>query len=431
MPDSINRRTLFKQQVMRSAIQAGYLGGERVIAAFIDTDGVAQTIKSLQQAFADHFQHMFAAKANSMRRALLLVKDLGMGCEVASHTELEQALRAGFGPDKIVYDDPAKTKSVIQRTLAKGISLNIDNFQEFEVVRSLMNESTSHSPLGFRINPQIGAGSIGAMSTATESSKFGVTLNDQGNRSKLIECYKNNPWLNSIHTHIGSQGCALELMINGIRKVVDLVEGINAAAGRQQVRLINIGGGLPVNFDSEETSPAFDDYAAQLKLKIPELFSGKFMVRTEFGRSIFAKNGFIAARVEYTKQSGGRQIAISHAGAQTATRTTFMPEHWVIRLGVYDPSGQLKTGHEANQDVAGPCCFAGDMLAYQRDLPRIEAGDYIMLHDTGAYYFSNPFYYNSLPAAAVYGAQLRDDGSVGFDTWRKQQTLDEVLAVIG
>jgi diaminopimelate decarboxylase len=168
-----------------------------------------------------------------------------------------------------------------------------------------------------------------------------------------------------------------------------------------------------------------------LQQRVPELFSGKYTVKTEFGRSIFAKNGFIASRIEYTKNSGGRRIAISHAGAQIATRTVFIPESWKIRLSVFGPSGQAKKGEEVSQDIAGPLCFAGDMIGSERMLPLIEPGDYVVLHDTGAYYFSNPFFYNALTAPAVYGAAVIDDDFVDFTVWRRQQTVDDMLAVIG
>ncbi len=419
------------QQILPAAIKAGYLNKEQALAAFVDTGGVTQTISALHEAFPDHFEHTFAAKANTMVRALNLVKETGMGCEVASHGELEQALRAGFEPEKIVYDEPAKTKDILHKVLSNGIALNIDNFQEFERLESLVRETASQSRIGFRINPQIGAGSITAMSTATMSSKFGVALDDEGNRTALLDCYKANRWLRSIHTHIGSQGCSLDLMIAGIRKVVDLAEEINSAIGIQQIEVIDIGGGLPVNFDCDEVKPTFGDYAGELKRHVPELFSGKYTVKTEFGRSIFAKNGFIATRIEYTKNSGGRQIALSHAGVQIAARTVFMPDHWKIRLSVFDSAGQAKTGKEVLQDIAGPCCFAGDMIGTARNLPLIEPGDYVVLHDTGAYYFSNPYYYNSLPAPAVYGVDNLNGAAVNFTVWRQQQTLDQTLAVVG
>ena len=419
------------ERILRAAIQNGSLGEDRPLAAFVDTDAVARSVGDLQQAFPEHFEHMFAAKANTMRDALRLVRGLGMGCEVASPGELEQALRAGFEPGDIVFDEPAKTPSVLKKVFDAGVNLNIDNFQEFSRVAALEAQGPHQADIGFRINPQVGAGHIGAMSTATSSSKFGVALEDDGNRSAIVDCYLEHPWMNSLHTHVGSQGCSLDLMSRGVGKVVALAEEINERAGQQRVRVIDIGGGLPVNFDSDEVTPTFADYAAALRETAPALFDGRFRVKTEFGRSIMAKNGFIASRVEYTKVSGGRRIAITHAGAQVATRTIFMPDHWKIRISAFGPDGVAKSGEPVSQDIAGPLCFAGDMAGTDRLLPPIEQGDYVVLHDTGAYYFSNPFYYNALPAPAVYGASREQDGPVRFDCWREQQSMNDMLHVIG
>ena len=190
--------TITYQKILQAAIKAGYLGDARPLAAFVDTDEVVRTISALQAAFPDHFEHTFAAKANTMASALALVRERDMGCEVASRGELEQALRVGFEPETIVYDAPAKTQDVLYQVISNNIGLNIDNLQEFERVVSLVQETSSRSRIGFRINPQIGAGTIGAMSTATTTSKFGVALDDEGIREALIDCYKNHEWLTSI-----------------------------------------------------------------------------------------------------------------------------------------------------------------------------------------------------------------------------------------
>ena len=420
-----------QEKILKASVAEGHFNDDRTVVAYVDTDKLSETVSSLQQAFPEHFSHTFAAKANTMSNALKMVKDLGMGCEVASPGELEQALRAGFNPAEMVYDEPAKTPAILERALGLGIGLNIDNFQELARVEEILTGKPSRSRIGFRINPQVGAGSISAMSTATHTSKFGVALEDDGNRQALISAYLQKPWLTSIHTHVGSQGCSLELMTAGVGKVVALAEEVNRAAGQQQIEVVDIGGGLPVNFDSDEITPTFSDYANSLSQAVPELFTGKYRVKTEFGRSIFAKNGFIATRVEYTKSAGGRTIAVSHAGAQVATRTVFMPDYWKIRVSVADSSGRAKRGNEVMQDIAGPLCFAGDMIGTERLLPEIEPGDYVVLHDTGAYYFSNPFYYNALAAPAVYGTQVAEDEPVTFTVWRRQQTVDDMLAVIG
>lgn len=421
----------FLERVLPAAVEAAVLSAERPMAAFVDVRAVEKSIEHLKAAFPKHFEHMFAAKANTMRNALELVKNQGMGCEVASPGELEQALRSGFEADEIVFDEPAKTAVVLKKVLELGINLNIDNFQEFIRVRDMRDGASPDADIGFRINPQVGAGRINAMSTATLSSKFGVALEDEGNRERIIRCYLEHPWLNSLHTHVGSQGCPLGLMAEGVGKVAALAEEINSRAQRPQVQVIDLGGGLPVNFDSDEVTPTFAEYAARLSQAAPVLFTGEYRVKTEFGRSLFAKGGVIVSRVEYTKESGGRHIAITHAGAQVATRTVFMPDHWKIRVSVFDSDGRSKGGKSVLQDIAGPLCFAGDMAARERKLPFIEPGDHVVLHDTGAYYFSNPFFYNALPAPAVYGVELQKDETVRFDCWRNQQSMDAMLAVIG
>lgn len=425
MNDSISAN---KAAVVQSAVARGLLGGETLLAGFVDLDGMRRAVGALQASFPDHFTHAFAAKAGCLEGILRPLRDLGMACEVASPGELAQALGAGYAPAAIVFDSPAKTRSEIEIALQHGMTLNIDNFQELERVDAAMRAlGGSQAVIGVRINPQVGVGTIAAMSTATRTSKFGIALDDPGNRRRIIDAFLARPWLTCVHTHVGSQGCPLELIAGGVGKAVALAREINATAGRHQVTTVDIGGGLPVNFESDEVSPSFAEYSAILRESVPALFSGEFKVITEFGRSIMAKNGFIVGRVEYTKLTGGRHIAITHAGAQIATRTVFMPELWPIRISALDPQGRPKAGPKVPQDVAGPCCFAGDIVASRRLLPLLEPEDWVLLHDTGAYYFSTPFVYNSLPRIAVHGFNVQGD-NVGFSMLRREESIAEVVA---
>lgn len=425
MDDSVSPR---KARVTAAAVAQGLLGGERLLAGFVDVGAVAEAVASLRAAFPTHFTHAFAAKAGCLEGILRLLRGHGMACEVASPGELAQALAAGFAPSRIVFDSPAKTWAEIRAGIHHGMTVNIDNWQELARVDQVMREfPNSTATVGIRINPQVGVGTIAAMSTATRTSKFGIALDDEGSRARLLDAYRERPWLTCVHTHVGSQGCPLELIAHGVGKAVALAQAINAAIGRRQVTTVDIGGGLPVNFESDAPAPTFAEYAAILRAAVPALFTGEFKVITEFGRSVMAKNGFIVARVEYTKATGGRQIALTHAGAQVATRTVFMPELWAIRVSALDPAGHPKTGPKVAQDVAGPCCFAGDIIASRRLLPLLEPDDWVLLHDTGAYYFSTPFVYNSLPRIAVHGFRL-DGDAVAFDLLRAEETEAELLA---
>lgn len=194
---------------------------------------------------------------------------------------------------------------------------------------------------------------------------------------------------------------------------------------------IDLGGGLPVNFADDTTAPTFAGYAALLRARVPELFDGGYRLATEFGRSLLAKNGFTAAYVEYTKTSGGRRIAVTHAGAQVATRTVFMPDAWPLRITAHHPSGAAKDGAPVPQDVAGPCCFAGDLVAVGRPLPLLEPGDLVALLDTGAYYATTHFQYNSLPEPAVHGFTVDAAGAVRFVPLRRAQGIEELLRPVG
>lgn len=412
-----------RERVLRAAIRQRLLDpDDAVLAGFVDLDGVAASVAALRRAFPDRVPvlHAFAAKANCLVPVLEELRARGMGCEVASAGELALALSAGFTADRIVFDSPAKTRRELVRALALGVAVNADNFQELSRIDEILAVRGSTSLIGVRINPQVGSGAIAATSTATETSKFGIPLEDEGNRQRLVQAYRDRPWLTWVHTHVGSQGCPLELIAQGVAKAVAFAENVNAVLGRRQVVGIDVGGGLPVNYAGDETAPSFDAYVTQLQAHAPVLLTGGYQVITEFGRSLLAKNGFIAAYVEYTKTSGGRPIAITHAGAQVAARTVFMPQAWPLRITAHDSTGGRKHGEVVAQDVAGPCCFAGDLVARARPLPRLEPGDIVALLDTGAYYFSTPFHYNSLPDPAVHGARIDADGKVHFRLLRAQ-----------
>ncbi|MQY27865.1 Diaminopimelate decarboxylase [Nocardia sp. RB56] len=413
--------------MVRSAVRSGLVGAGSPVTGFIDVDGILESVRDLTAAFDGvPVLHTFAVKAAALVPVLRLLADAGLGCEVASPGEYAQALAAGVPPERIVYDSPAKTRAELATALTAGAAVNADNLDELERIDALL--PAAPPAVGLRINPQVGSGAIAAMSTAGRASKFGVPLREQ--RERIIAACLARPALTRLHVHVGSQGCPLELMADGVAAVYELAERINAAAGYQQITGVDIGGGLPVNFTGDEVTPTYADYARLLRRRVPGLFDGRYTLITEFGRSLLAKNGFVAALVEYTKQAGDRRIAITHAGAQVATRTVFMPQSWPLRLGAFTAAGDRKSGPALRQDVAGPCCFAGDMVALDHPLPELTAGDVVALYDTGAYYFSTPWSYNSLPRTAVYGFARRD-GEVRFTTIRAQQSIAEIVAESG
>ncbi|MEV0963371.1 diaminopimelate decarboxylase [Streptomyces sp. NPDC049910] len=444
-----------RDQAVRAAVEQGLLTETDPVVALVDIAGVRASAAALRSAFEEvtgaPVLHAFAVKAAPLVPVLRLLDSEGIGAEVASPGELALALAAGVRPERIVLDSPAKTRAELAEALRLGIAVNADNLQELDRIDALAGtgpgtrsgpgsgsgsgsgrarSGSGGSRLGLRVNAQIGAGAIGALSTATATSKFGVALRDEGARERVVRACLDRPWLTRLHTHSGSQGLGLELMAQGVLAVYELAEEINAAAGRQQIDTVDIGGGLPVNFASDEETPTFADYARTLRDAAPGLFDGRYGLVTEFGRSLLAKHGTVLARVEYTKTTGARPIAVTHAGVQVATRTVYDPASWPLRIAAYDAKGAPKTGDAVVQDVAGPACFAGDLLAEGRELPLLEPGDTVAALDTGAYYFSSHYAYNSLARPGVHGF-LADAGGVCFTTVRAPQTVAEIVAESG
>jgi len=417
----------WKIQAAQAAIKQNIVGEEHPIVLFYNLKLYKESVARAKAAFPSFFLHTMAVKSNPVSFFMEFCRDLGLGFESASLGELMESLHTGIDPQKIVFDSPVKTQKELEFSLQKGVYVNLDNFQELDRVDQLI--ATGKFPkvnVGIRLNPQVGEGTIKEMSTASDHSKFGIALKDY--HDKILNTYITRPWLNGIHVHVGSQGCPLELMLNGIRRTVDLALEVNKQRGSQQIQFIDIGGGLPVNFDDEklfsEGAPDYEYFSKKLQEKIPELYTGDYKVITEFGRTYNAKPGFIISKVEYNKVSGGRNIASIHGGADIFGRTVYMPTKWAIRVSVLSPTGELKQGPRMKQDIAGPCCFAADVIAHERELPLVEMNDHIIAHDTGGYYYSNFAVYNSRQAPPIY---VIDEDPTQFKLVKKGQTVEDTL----
>jgi diaminopimelate decarboxylase len=432
-----HERAVRRDAAVRAAVDQGLLGPGSPIVGLLDVTGIRESAAALRAAFeavaapGTPVLHAFAVKATPLVPVLRLLHEEGMGAEVASPGELALARAAGVPSARTVLDSPAKTPAELREALELGVAVNADNPQELARIDALMGSAAPRSPLGIRVNPQVGGGSIEALSTATATSKFGVGLRDEGAREWVVRAYLDRPWLTRLHAHTGSQGIPLPLMAQGVAQTYALAEEINARVGRRQIDTLDIGGGLPVNFGSEATAPTYARYARLLGEVVPGLFDGRYGLVTEFGRSLLAKQGTVVARVEYTKSAGGRPVAVTHAGVQVATRTVYAPGAWPLRLAAYDAKGRPKAGPEVVQDVAGPACFAGDLLAEGRALAPLEPGDHVAALDTGAYFFAHHYAYNSLPRTGIYGFAPDGSGGIAFATVREPQTVREIVAEAG
>lgn len=415
------------ENLLKNALSKKIISEKTTALAIIDFDGLLNTLKQIKNSFPDNFCHFYSIKANGLTEILKLICKSNFGAEVSSAGELAMSINAGFKCQNISYNSPVKTKIDISYCLENNISINIDNVQELKLIDALIKNFPNYSGnLGFRINTQIGSGAFSFTSTATTTSKFGYAIADNDNLDILIKIYSQRPWLTTLHTHTGSQGIPLDLMVSGAQTILHLAKKINTEVGFNQIKRLNIGGGLPIAADPEKSSPDILEYAQVLRSSTPELFSGEFIIETEFGRSVIGQHGIIISKVEYTKSSGGRHIALTHIGSQVAVRSVLTRHQWPIFITCFDQFGNPIKREPVITDVAGPCCFAGDILIPNTILPKTEPGDLVVIPNAGAYLFSSHFDFNSFPPIPVYSTVLQNNEPI-FKCIRSEKNPNMII----
>lgn len=402
--------------VIEHARRAGLLTDGVRAVVFHDLALLDARLTELTAAVPAPAMHTVAIKANPLVELLRVVVRLGHGLEAASIEEVQLALAAGCPADRIVFDSPAKTMAELATSLDLGIRINADSLDELRRIAELRSP-TSRSIVGIRVNPLVGAGTIGTTSVAATDSKFGVPVDRFGN--ELREMFA-APWLRCLHIHVGSQGCSVEQLVDAARVVVRLRDELRAEGS--VVDHIDIGGGLPVDYDEDATAPSIDDYVAALRAGVPDLFDGSTIL-TEFGRAIHAGCGWAVTRVEYVKRDGETPTAVLHLGADFLMRPVYQPDFWRHRFSTI--------GGDAGRDVeswrlAGPLCFAGDIVGRHVPLPPLTPGDLVVVHDVGAYTLSMWSRHCSRGMPAVYGYRLDDDG-VEFELLKRAEEPDDIV----
>jgi diaminopimelate decarboxylase len=414
-------------KALRSALLNGIIREEDTAVVFYDLGFLEARIRQLVSCFPPGTLHGLAIKANPLIRVMELVKDISpdIGVEAASMGEVTLALKCGYHPGRIVYDSPVKTHREIEFALRTGININVDNLSELDrvakIIGTLAGLPAMAGSVGLRINPQVGVGKILESSVAGAYSKFGIPINQQ--RAEIEHAFLSYPWLTGLHLHVGSQGCPMTMLIGGIGVLYDFATELNLKrrdAGFPPISRFDIGGGLPIAYDSRSVAPSMAEYAGEIAKRAPGLSEMKMI--TEFGRWVYTNSGWTVSRVEYVKRESAVNTAMIHTGADLFVRECLNPKDWSHEYSVFDRNGNLKTGTDHQPyNLAGPLCFSGDIIAKNVYLPIINEGDFVVIHDTGGYTFSMWSRYNSRLTPRIAG--YRDDR---FEILKERETLEEL-----
>ena len=327
----------------------------------------------------------YTLKANSSRAILRILRGLGAGAEVVSGGELQRALRAGFSPDEIVFGGVGKTDDELREALANRVLLiNCESEAEVRRLDALAREAGVTAPIGIRVNPELKlrSGTHEYIRTGEKKAKFGVSYEDALGIARALRDLRNVRLL-GLDMHLGSQLSRIEPYREGTERLVSLC-GELRALGIETLRYLDIGGGLGVRYDTEQ----MPDLARFAKLVLPLVKETGLTLLMEPGRYVVGNAGVLLATVLYRKESGGKQYVITDAGMTELLR----PSHY----GAFHRIEALtERSEQITADVVGPVCESGDFLALDRAMSEVRPGEFLAVHDVGAYGYVMASNYNA------------------------------------
>ncbi len=362
-------------------------------AYLYDIDLLKKTLDALSLANSGQYKLHYALKANTDQRVLETILSYGHGADCVSGGEITKALASGFAPQKITFAGVGKSDGEIILALKAGIGyFNVESLEEIEVIAGLARDAETSTNVCLRINPNIDAHTHAHITTGLEDAKFGIALIDIEEALGLISASEYLSF-KGIHFHIGSQIYEMQIFEELARAAMGIVEKIEASG--QQVTIINLGGGLAVDYQNpvKNNIADFENYfkaiANGLSLRDDQ------EVHFELGRSIVAQCGQLVTKVLFNKKAANRNVVIVDAGMTELMRPALYDAYHYIE----NISSDLE---KLTYTVVGPICESTDTFGEDRSLNLTKRGDTLLIHSTGAYGQTMSSEYNHRPKAKVY-----------------------------
>ena len=328
----------------------------------------------------------YAVKANPNGAVLATLAREGLGADVVSGGEYARARAAGMRAERMVFSGVGKTEAEMAQALKGGLfQFNLESEDEAETLSRVAVSMGIRAPVGYRVNPDVEAGTHAKISTGMAENKFGIPIGE------ALDAYRRAaamPGLDiqGVAVHIGSQLTSLSPLEAAFTKVGRLVEALRDAG--QPIRVADLGGGLGVPYDPAlPPPPSPEEYGVMV-----ERVSRGWGTRLVFepGRLIMGNAGILLTRVIRVKPGASHPFVIVDAAMNDLMRPALY-DAWHA-IDAVQPNGRRFTAN-----VVGPVCETGDTFATGREMDEVQAGDLVCFRTAGAYAAAMSCTYNSRP----------------------------------
>lgn len=384
-----------------------------------DERAIRANARRLNAAFGwcEGFQEFFAVKATPNPYILKLLQQECFGADCSSLAELVLAERVGITGEQIMFssnDTPARD---FRKARELGALLNLDDLTHIDFVRE---QAGLPEFLSFRYNPgplREGNAIIGR----PEEAKYGLT------REQLFDAYPKARRLGvrrfGLHTMVISNELRGEFFVETARMLFELAVEL---AEKLDVRLelINLGGGVGIPYRPEQEAVDLERLGAGVRQVYDELIRPAGLhplkVCMENGRMITGPYGYLVTTAIHHKHIYKEYVGVDACMANLMRPGMYGAYHHITVLG------KESAPRTTVVDVVGSLCENNDKFAVDRPLPKIDRGDILVIHDTGAHGHAMGFQYNGKLRSAE--LLLREDGTV--QQIRRAETLDDYFATL-
>ncbi len=368
-------------------------------------------------AWAPSFREHFAVKALPNPRIVQLLHEDGAGTDCSSIPELIISAAAGVKGEEIMLTSNDTPYEEFQKAIELGAVINLDDLSHLDY---MAKHAGLPNLLCFRYNPGNLVEGNDIIGKPVEA-KYGLT------REQMFEGYRRALEMGvkrfGVHTMVISAELRTEAFLLTARLMFELAAELKEKLGIH-VEFVNLGGGFGIPYRPEQDGIDYDAVGAGIEKLYHEIMRpaglGDVGIRTESARGITGDAGWLVSTVLHEKDTYKKYIGLDSCMANLMRPAIYGAYHHITILG--------KENEPADHvyDVTGSLCENNDKFAIDRALPKIDIGDILIIHDTGAHGSAMGFNYN----AKLHCAELlrRMDGSI--ELIRRPQTIDDYFATL-
>ncbi len=384
-----------------------------------DEQAIRKNAQALLSAFreTEGFKEFFAVKATPNPHLLRLLQEEGLGADCSSKAELILCEHVGLSGEEIMFTSNETTASEYQKAADLGAIINLDDITHID----FLDESAGMPELiSFRYNPgPLREGNV--IIGKPEDAKYGFT------REQLFEGFQKVKEKGvtrfGLHTMVASNELNADFFVETARMLFEIAVQLKQELGIQ-LEFVNLGGGIGIPYRPEEEPVDLKYVAEGVKNCYQELIVSNDLhplkIFMENGRMITGPFGYLITEAIHEKHIYKDYIGVDACMSNLMRPGMYGAYHHITVLGKED-SPRNKT-----YDVVGSLCENNDKFAIDRELPEIEKGDILVIHDAGAHGHAMGFQYNGKLRSAE--LLLRGDGSV--KQIRRAENLDDYFATL-